>query len=662
FLINEMSASTHDYINELSQSNLAPLLIDPKNEFLSKILSSAPGWIYVNDINNKIHHISQDLLLEFLHIETAPDDLTVSDVFGEELSLRLNSYDQKITNQGENLIIEKVQFHIDDQNLNRWFIKYPLRFQGNNQLMFINIIIKPVVGDDYGFRLLSPEFILRSVINSLPDLVYIKSDKGNYLGGNKTFFEFCGKSEDAVVGKKDIEIFGETKAEKYSKTDEIVFKAGIIWEGHDWDSMPNGDSVRFENVKIPLSNKKNEIFALVGISHDVTRHHKYEQELAMAKEKAEESDRIKSSFLANMSHEIRTPMNSIIGFSDLLADPDLTIDQRIEIIDMIQSNGHTLIDLIDDIIDFSRIESGQIHLKFSDFNLNNVIKDAYSYAISKRNQLSKEHMNISFGVGSMEDSFMIHTDPFRLRQVLKNLLNSSIRFSTSENVFIGYIIQNDELILYIKNDSNIVSDEMISSLINRQVESKISFSDIEESAGIALIIAKNVIEMIGGQLYFEEVKPGRTDFYFAIPLKRVNAMESLKTKPSITDIPDWSGSVILIAEDEETNFLLLDGVISKTNAEIIRATNGKIAIELYKKHVSRINLTLMDIRMPEINGAEASRKILEFDSKALIIAQTAYAMPEDKEQYIKLGMKAVLAKPIDPSELYFVCNKYLAKK
>jgi signal transduction histidine kinase len=142
----------------------------------------------------------------------------------------------------------------------------------------------------------------------------------------------------------------------------------------------------------------------VGISHDITRHQIYEQELARAKEKAEEADRLKSSFLANMSHEVRNPMNSIIGFSDLLADADLTLDQRIEIIEMIQTNGYILIDLIDDIIDFSKIEAGQIRLKFSDFNLNAIIADAYNQASAKKSQFNKEHLVISLSFGSSKTS------------------------------------------------------------------------------------------------------------------------------------------------------------------------------------------------------------------------------------------------------------------
>lgn len=145
-------------------------------------------------------------------------------------------------------------------------------------------------------------------------------------------------------------------------------------------------------------------------------------------------------------------------------------------------------------------------------------------------------------------------------------------------------------------------------------------------------------------------------------MKKVAVESKPLSEHGISDIPDWTGKCILVAEDEETNFILLDGILSKSNVKILRAENGKKAIEIIKEKNSVIDLVLMDIRMPEINGAEASRKILEMAPDTKIIAQTAYVMPEDKEQYLNIGMKAVLAKPIDPSELYFVCNKYLSEK
>jgi len=661
-LFKEIDSSTQDYIKELSQAKISPIAVDFNNSSFANILSSAPLWMFVNDSNGKIISITHDLLYELTNAEVISENLKIADLFESEFATKLMAMDQQFINQESKLIIETLEFKIDEKKYKKCLLKYPIREQNENRILFLNIFIKPIIVGDQSLRVLSPDFLFSSAIDSLPDLIFLKNKNGEYLGGNSAFFNFYGLDRSEMIGKTDKELFGKEIAEKYMKSDNIVLQAGLIWEGKEWDSMVNGENLKLENKKIPLRNNKNEIFGLVGISHDVTRQYKYEQELAQAKLKAEESDRVKSSFLANMSHEIRTPMNSIIGFSDLLADPDLTIDQRIEIIDIIQLNGHTLIDLIDDIIDFSRIEAGQIHLKYVDFNLNAVIGDAYNYGFGKKNQLNKEHLNLSFTLGSIEDEFMIHSDPFRLRQVLKNLLNSSIRFSTSENLFLGYLILEDSLLIYIKNESNLISDELISKMLNGKIETQISFSDIEESVGIGLIIAKNIIEMIGGQLYIEELTPGRPDYYFSLKLKRAEIQTSSRIEPIISEVPNWIGKNILIAEDEETNYMLMESVISKTGASYSRAENGKVAIELFKSAKIPFDLVLMDIRMPEINGLEAARKIFETHPEAIIIAQTAYAMPEDKDQYLNIGMKGVLAKPLDPGELYYLCGKFLNNK
>lgn len=658
FLAHEIDLSTREYIKEIKTNNLSPLIFDQTNSFIRQLMNKSKAWIFINDNSGKITFMNHHFLEFGLGLEKVPDSIFLSNIFDSDFNEQMKNLDQQMLLNNSEVLTQAVLFNIKDTKYQKWLYKYPIRDKNKHNLQTLNLLINPLVQGDKELNGVTQESIFQSVINALPDLIFYKNLKGQYLGGNKAFFEFTGKTEQEVIGRIDPELFEKERFTSYQKSDEIVFQSGEYWEGTTWELLPNNDDVKFEIIKIPLRNHKNQIFGLVGIAHDITRHHRYEIDLAQAKEKAEESDRIKSSFLANMSHEIRTPMNSIIGFSDLLADADLTLDQRIEIIDMIQSNGHTLIDIIDDIIDFSKIEAGQIHLKFSDFNLNTIIKDAFIYGNSKKNQLNKEELNFSYSIGSIKDEFHIHSEPYRMRQVLKNLINSSMRFSTSENLFLGYIVQQNSILFYLKNDNGIVSDELIGKINENNTSLQIDFSEIEESVGIALIIAKNVIEMIGGNLWSEELIPGRPDYYFTIPLKMVEDKPMPVAPTDVYDIPDWTGKTILIAEDEETNFILLQGVLSKTKATLLRAENGNQAIAMHKEN-PQVDLILMDIRMPELNGYEATRIILQESPKTIIIAQTAYAMPEDKDQYLSIGMKGVLAKPIDPSEMYFMCGKYL---
>jgi PAS domain S-box-containing protein len=664
-LKKEIDASTKDYIQEIKKSNFSPLIIDLNNSLINKIIQFLPCWLYINDKNGKITYMNNTMKGDvFKGGDILPDNTTVGDIFKDNSDMlkQLNYYDEKLLNAETRLIVEKVSFIVNNERYSKWLIKYPLKIKGKSATSFINILTKPLMEGSALLSDILSNMVFNSVLNGLPDLIFIKNAKGQYLGGNRAFFSFYGKSEDEILGRTDIELIGEEKAKKNIHSDNLVLTTGAKWEIIEWDKSVSGQKFKFEKTKIPLKDKRGQIFGIVGISHDILLRHKYEQELALAKERAAESDRIKSSFLTNMSHEIRTPMNVIIGFSDLLADSDLTMSQREELIDMIQANGHILIDLIDDIIDFSRLETGQLQLKYSNFNINAIIHDAYSYGISKKNQLNKEHLNISFVIGSVEDEFIINSDPFRLRQILKNLFNNSIRFSTSESLFVGYIILDDKLLFYIKNGNNIVNDNIFNKLHSGKIKKEYSISEIEESSGISLIIANNVIEMLGGILYLEENIAGKPDFYFTIPLNKVENKTKKIINTKIMNIPDWPGKVILVAEDEEINYMLLKNVLQKTNVKLLRAENGREAINLFIENQSKIDLILMDIRMPEINGAEAARKILDIDSDAVIIAQTAYVMPEDKDQYVNAGIKAVIAKPIDPSELYYTCNLFLEQK
>ena len=661
FLLKEMELSTKEYINEINNQNFSPLIIDFNNPLIKKVLEQIPVWLFVNNGKGKIELVSDEFLEFAIKEDVTPDSLFLNSIFEPVFVEKLTALDEKLLNQSTQLFFEEVSFSIKSILYKKWMIKYPMKIVGHNETLVLSFLLNPTIEGEMHIKSMAPEFLFRSLVDALPDLIFFKNTKSQYLGANKALLDFNGKTESEMIGKTDHELFDKEKADNFLASDQIVFNGGMRWEDREWDESITGENIRFKHIKIPLYDHKNKIFGLVGISYNITNHYLYELELQKSKEKAEESDRIKSSFLANMSHEIRTPLNSIIGFSDLLVDTDLTIDQRVEIIDMIQSNGHILIDIIDDIIDFSRIESGQIHLKYTDFNLNGIIKDSFLFANAKKNQLGKDQLNISYTIGSIEDEFIIHSDPYRLKQVIKNLINSSIRFSTAESLYIGYLIREDNLFFYLKNDNNILSESLIRKLMTDDSILQINFSEIEESAGIGLIIAKNIIEMLGGKLWSEESVHGKPDYYFNIPFKRVVSKAYLTPADSIYDTPDWTGKTILIAEDEITNYILLQSILSKTHAVILRAENGEEAVTLYKEH-PEIDLILMDIRMPVMNGIEASKIIMSLNRSVIIIAQTAYAMPEDKDLYVSLGIKGVLAKPIDPGELFFLCNKSFKSK
>ncbi len=658
-LQNEINQSTIEYIKEISNPKDSILSIDLNNEILSKIIEQAPISLFINDYDGKIVSASNEFLIDTTGTNKKKDGLFLGMVLQEETARLFSDLDKKLYSFTHKYIAQSIQIKKNDKTNEKWVLKFPIKLANSNNTFILNILTKPFLEGNLSFSKLPPEFLFKEIINSLPDIIFYKNITGEYIGGNSSFNEFVGKPENEIIGKKDNKIFTEEKALSHNKSDKTVFETGEIWEEQNWDVLPNGDQIKLENIKIPLKNKEGKTIGLVGISHDITRHHIYEQELDNAKKQAENLDRTKSSFLANMSHEIRTPMNTIIGFSDLLADPDLTYDQRMEITDMIQSNGYRLIDVIDDIIDISMIESGQLHMKFTDFNINSIIKDAFNYAENKKVQIGKDQMHFTFNLGSITDEFIINSDPFRLRQVLKNLVNATIRYSSSESIFIGYLIHKGNIILYIKNDKPLIDSKEAEDNLNRERKEVIGLSDIEEVTDLSVIIAKSITEKINGNIVFDDYNNGETNFYFSIPFEKVTTKETLFMDMQVTEHPKWLGKNILIAEDEETNFMILNGIMTKTGANILHATNGQEAIDIYTQE-GNIDLILMDIRMPILNGIEATREIINQFPDAIIIAQTAFALPEDKEQYVKIGMKGVIAKPIDPGELFYLCGRYIS--
>lgn len=654
----EINIATEEQIKKILNTKASMLELSLDKSLLNTILERASFWVIINDINGKIISANNSFIKECLHTNETPDNLMINKVFSNETSLKLQEADKSLFSFAKKIISKELVIKTNKINTKRWVVKFPVKILGLNKTCILTTINKPLLEGSQSFNNISTEYLFNTIISSLPDIVFYKNLKGEYIGGNDSFFNYTGKPESEIIGKTDSEIFEKHIAEQNTKTDQIVFNSGIMWEGKNSETTQNNDEIVIEITKLPLKNVEGEIFGLLGIAHDITNHYMYEQELAKAKEQAEESDRIKSSFLANMSHEIRTPMNTVIGFSDLLADADLTYDQRMEIVDMIQSNSYRLIDVIDDIIDVSMIESGQIHMKFTDFNVNGVVNDAYNYAENKKMQIGKDQMNFTYTAGSIKDKFFIYSDPFRIRQVLKNLLNATIRYSSSENIYIGYLVDNNEIFFYIKNDQALTQINEIKDFLAQEQKISIDFSGVEEVTDLSLIIAKSIIERIDGKFFFDDFNNGATNFIFKIPLKIGGETDNHFIDSTDNDYPNWEGLTILVAEDEETNFMLLNSVLSRTKVNVLHASDGQQAIDLFLEN-EKIDLVLMDIRMPFVNGIEASRKIMELNPNAKIIAQTAFALPEDKEQYLNIGMKGVLSKPIDPNELYYLCGRFL---
>ncbi|MFC2152453.1 response regulator [Bacteroidota bacterium] len=387
-------------------------------------------------------------------------------------------------------------------------------------------------------------------------------------------------------------------------------------------------------------------------------------ELLSAKVKAEESDRLKSAFLANMSHEIRTPMNAIVGFSTLIDDPLLGTEQKEEIKYHINYNCNTLLHLIDDIIDISKIEAGQLDINKKFCNITLILKELYDSFNEHKKVIKKHDIEILISKEIEKEELTTHTDPIRFQQVMTNLIENALKYTEKGTIEIGYKIERiseNEIIKFFVKDTGIgLTDQQQAVIFSRFTKIEDNKKKIYRGAGLGLAISKNIVTKLGGEIWIKsEINYGST-FYFTIPyIKEAKKGESQELlKPKISDY-EWPGKTILIAEDEESNYLYFKMILSKTKTNILHAETGNKVIELCK--TGDVDLVLMDIKMPDMDGLEATRILKKQNPHLPIIAQTAFAMENDEKMCKDAGCSEYIQKPIQRESLLKLINKYLSK-
>jgi PAS domain S-box-containing protein len=387
-------------------------------------------------------------------------------------------------------------------------------------------------------------------------------------------------------------------------------------------------------------------------------------ELEIAKEHAIESDRLKSAFLANMSHEIRTPMNAIIGFSNLLKDPEITKEEKDEFTHQITLNSNTLLQLIDDIIDISKIEAGQLIFEKKYFNVNSLLKELLVTFLQKKNSIYNKEIDLRLQPEIENSSFIIFTDPLRLQQVISNLVDNALKFTDQGFVEIGYTLEENSsfpmIRFYVKDSGIGLTQEQQKLIFNRFTKIENDKNKLYRGTGLGLVISKNIVTLLGGQIYVESELNQGSNFNFTIPNNNDFGETEIKVaNPTKAFEYNWIGKTILIAEDEKSNFRFLEVLLKRTNVNIIRAVNGLEAIYFFKN--DKIDLILMDIKMPVMDGLEATREIKKLNRDIPIIALTAYAMQNDSNICLDAGCNDYVSKPISSDKLFLVVDKYLLK-
>ena len=494
-------------------------------------------------------------------------------------------------------------------------------------------------------------------MDNLPLGVFIKDENFKSVYLNK-YMDYIF-SNDNCQNKTPEEIFTKEYAQRVIEEDNRVLNGEVLVVE---DQLPNklGELKSYQTHKFRFRGVDN-LWQIGGISIDITQKKKTEYELIDAKERAEESNRLKTAFLANLSHEIRTPMNAIIGFSNLLIDEEMSHEEKAKLNNLINDNSQNLLKLIDDVIDISKIQSGAIQFNKTQCYLNKLLLDLYvSFSIQIEND-SKKDIHISMHKGSRIKDFSVITDPVRLKQVLYNLIENAIKFTTKGFVEFGYtIIEEENKIQFYVIDSGIgISNEKSDMIYDLFRQADESFTREYGGTGIGLTIAKKIVGHLGGDIWVQSTPDQGTNIYFTLPYE-VSEAKFEKAEGNIKNTFDWQNKVVLVADDIDINYKLIEEILSPTKAKVLWAKDGKEAVDLCLNN-DNIDLVLMDIKMPGMNGFEATQKIKEHNSELKIIGQTAYAHDNDREKCLNAGFDNYISKPIKIETLLSTINKVFSK-
>jgi PAS domain S-box-containing protein len=507
--------------------------------------------------------------------------------------------------------------------------------------------------------------LLTDALEQNPEAILVIDTEGHIVYANQHALLNAALPPQKIIGSLPAILDIEHNSVEHVNQIWETLKQQKQWEGEFQNKNAEGLNYWEYALIKPLKDYQANVTHYIYVQEKLTERKKAETELIIARRRAEESDQLKTAFLSNMSHEIRTPMNAVIGFAEMLASEQYSPQDHDEFVKLILENGHKLLNTIDEIIDIAKIEAGQFTIEKTKCSANKILYDNFYILKSLQQKYEKEHLKLISRQNRDNENVFFVSDAHRINQVMNNLIENALKYTFEGFIELGYKLLREDgteyICYYVKDSGTGISGDRTEIIFDRFRQASENYMSTQSGNGLGLAISRNVAHLMGGDLRVESTVGKGSVFYFMLPLKRAKVDQGQVFVPeprpevSAASYPD---KTVLIAEDEDSNFTLLEVMLQKAKVKIHRAYNGKQAVD-YVIGGNNVDLVLMDVRMPLMNGYQATEHIKAFNPKLPVIIQTAFVMTNERDTGLAAGCDEYLPKPIRATDLYRLLKKFL---
>ena len=511
--------------------------------------------------------------------------------------------------------------------------------------------------DEMARELSDSENFFRTLIQSAEDGISFYDAEWNLKFANSAFYSILGVNKE-YYHSQDPDSFLHPDDIAYRSRRVEALKARGYFEGEIRAKHKAGHYISLSTRSIVIKNESGEIKGFFTISRDITAIKKYHEDLVQARVEAETGSRLKANFLANISHEIRTPLNSVVGFANLLLSEGLSMATKEEYIDHINYNSEKLLQIIGDIIDLSRLESSQIEITYEETSLNEIINEVIE---ETRQSIKRNEKPI---ILTMKNNFegngdLIFTDRQWLKRVVNHLMDNAVKFTLEGSVELSYCREEEKIVFRIKDTGIGIRKENLSRIFEEFRQEIDGHHRPFEGLGVGLTLAKEVIERMGGYISVESEKGIGSEFSFAIPFRQAGSSRNKnRGQEKLSGSLNWSSKKCLLIDDNKDVLIYLNRILLDTGINVLLARSGLEAIETIK-NTPDLDVIVLDMQMPEMNGIDVTREIRKIRKTLPIIAQTAFIFEDDKDIVLEAGCDACLIKPIRKEHLLTVMSGFI---